>query len=113
MTSRSPAAQLHMLRYLIDIRAALRAAAIAIPDALRPTITGMVPALKFYRHGDGGLALFHGGSEETPLMIEAVITQAEGRSRVLRRLPETGFEKLTAGAQPADRRLRQAAGARL
>ena len=97
VTNRSPAAQLHMLRYLIDIRAALKAAAIAIPDALRPTITAMVPALKFYRHGDGGLALFHGGHEETPLLIDAVITQAEGRSRVLRRLPETGFEKLTAG----------------
>ena len=97
VVSRSPSAQLHILRYLIDLRAILTTAEIEIPDPLRTAITLMLPVLKLFRHGDGGLALFHGGIEETSLLIESVITQAETRSRVLRRLPDSGYERLTAG----------------
>lgn len=95
--SRSPARHLLVLRYLIDIRNLFRAAEIEVPEPLRAAITAMVPVLKFYRYGDGGLGLFHGGGEETSLMIDAVLTQAEVKSRVLRRLPETGYERVTAG----------------
>ena len=95
--SRSPATQLHTLRYLIDLRAILTAAEIEAPEILRTSITLMLPALKLMRHGDGGLALFHGSTEETPLLIESVITNAEARSRMLRRLPDTNYERITAG----------------
>ncbi len=95
--SRCPAQQLQVLRYLIDIRAALRAVRLEVPHALQTAIERMVPALKLCRHGDGGLALFHGGREDRTLWIDAAITLAETRGRVLRRLPQAGYERVTAG----------------
>lgn len=95
--SRSPTAQLHILRHLIDIRNVFELADIGLPESIHAGLAAMLPALKFYRHGDGGLALFHGSVEETPLLIDAVLTQAALRGRVLRRLPDSGYERLTAG----------------
>ncbi|MGB9152824.1 MAG: heparinase II/III family protein, partial [Alphaproteobacteria bacterium] len=89
--SRNPSAQLHILRHLIDIRNVFELADIRLPESINAGLAAMIPALKFYRHGDGGLAFFHGAVEETPLLIEAVLTQAVVRGRVLRRLPETGY----------------------
>lgn len=95
--SRNPSAQLNLLKHLVDIRNVLTLAGIQAPPAIGTGITALVPVLKFLRHGDGGLGLFHGSVEETPLMIDAVLTQAVTRGRVLRRLPETGYERLVAG----------------
>ncbi len=95
--TRSPSVQLHMLRSLIDLRAVLRTARLEVPNEIKAAIEAMIPALRFFRHGDGGLALFHGGQAESSLLIEAVLTQSEVRSRALRRLPETGYERLTSG----------------
>lgn len=95
--SRNPSVQLHMLRHLTDLRSAFAAAELELPEFLQTAISAMVPVVKFFRHGDGSLALFHGGIEETPLLIDAVLTQAGSKSRALRRLPDTGYERLTAG----------------
>ncbi|MFY9287213.1 MAG: heparinase II/III family protein [Alphaproteobacteria bacterium] len=95
--SRNPSVQLHMLRHLVDLRAAFKAAELEIPEILNTAIQAMVPVVKFFRHGDGGLGLFHGSAEETSLLIDAVLNQAEVRSRALRRLPDSGYERLTAG----------------
>ncbi|NTU76425.1 MAG: hypothetical protein HGA90_01175 [Alphaproteobacteria bacterium] len=95
--ARCPSRQLHALRAFIDIRMALRAAQMEIPHELTMAIGRMVPALKLFRHGDGGLALFHGGVEESSLMIEAALTLSEARGRVLRRLTQTGYERVAAG----------------
>ncbi len=95
--SRSPSAQLHMLRHLLDLRAAFAAADIEMPEVLRAAIGGIVPALRLFRHADGGLSIFHGGEEETSLLVDAVIATAEARGRVLRRLPAGRYERLTAG----------------
>jgi uncharacterized heparinase superfamily protein len=95
--SRNPSMQLHVLRHLVDLRMTLTAAALDIPEIMTTAINAMVPVVKFFRHGDGAQALFHGGVEETPLLIDAVITQASVRGRALRRLPDIGYERLTAG----------------
>jgi uncharacterized heparinase superfamily protein len=95
--SRNPSAQLHILRHLVDIRNVFELADIRLPESIGAALAAMIPPLKFYRHGDGGLGLFHGAVEETPLLIDAVLTQAVVRGRVLRRLTETGYERLMAG----------------
>lgn len=95
--SRCPSVQLHVLRNLIDLREAFRVAGIEPPDQLRTTINIMLPALKLMRHGDGGLALFHGSTEESSLMVDATFTLADSKSRTLRRLTDTGYERITAG----------------
>lgn len=94
---RNPSIQLRALRRLIDLRAGLRAARIAVPDFIQIAIDRMTPALRFFRHGDGGLALFNGGREEDPALIDAVLSQADSRGRSLKSALHSGFERMIAG----------------
>lgn len=94
---RSPSVQMQVLRHLIDIRAVLRAARAETPEALQHAIDRMTPALRFFRHGDGGLALFNGGHEEEAAFVDTVLAQADARGRPLKSAPHTGFERLIAG----------------
>jgi len=94
---RSPAQQLAVLQDLVEIRALLQAAQAPAPEPLVRTIERMGPALKLMRHGDGGLALFNGSREETPSLIEQVLTQAGRAGRVPSQLPEGGFQRLQTG----------------
>lgn len=94
---RSPSVQLRILRDLIDVRAVLRAAHAEVPEALQHAIDRMTPALRFFRHGDGGLALFNGSREEEPALVDTVLAQADARGRPLKSAPHTGFERLIAG----------------
>lgn len=95
--SRNPLLLAEILRALIDIRAALLAAKLEVPHELALAITRMVPVLKFFRHGDGGLALFNGAVEGSVLQLDATLVLSEARGRVLKRLPHMGYERLTAG----------------
>ncbi|QJE73193.1 hypothetical protein HHL28_08925 [Aerophototrophica crusticola] len=93
----SPAQQLIVLRHLIDIRGCFRAARVEVPEALQHAIDRMTPTLRFFRHGDGGLALFNGAQEGEPVVIDTVLGQADARGRPLKSIPHVGFERLTAG----------------
>ncbi len=97
LISRSPSAQLHSLRHLIDIHMAFKAGAVEVPEIVTTSINAMVPALRMLRHGDGSLALFHGSTHEITLLIDADIMKESVKSRILRRLPNMGYERLTAG----------------
>ncbi len=93
---RSPSLQLAVLRDLIDIRAALVAGQREVPAALQAAIDRMAPMLRFFRHGDGGLALFNDSSEEEAWLIDMVLTRADARGRPLSAAPHTGFQRLFA-----------------
>lgn len=95
--SRNPKLHADILRLLIDIRSALNAAKLEIPHALSLSITRMVPVLKFFRHGDGRLALFNGAHEGSALHLDATQTLSEAKGRVIKRLAQTGYERVTAG----------------
>jgi uncharacterized heparinase superfamily protein len=95
--SRNPSTQLRMLAHLVDIQNVLEMAGIPTPPSIGTGLTSLVPGMKLFRHGDGGLSLFHGSVEETPLLIDAVLTQAVTRGRVVRRLPEAGYERIQSG----------------
>ncbi len=94
---RSPSVHLQVLRHLIDLRGCYRAARVEVPEVLQHAIDRMTPTLRFYRHGDGGLALFNGGREEEPIQVDTVLGQADARGRPLKTVPHVGFERLTAG----------------
>ncbi|MEQ8968586.1 MAG: heparinase II/III family protein [Azospirillaceae bacterium] len=95
--SRDPAALMTALRHLAELRTALRAARVDMPEGLQHGIDRMAPALRFFRHGDGALALFHGGGEGGALMVDTVLTQADARGRPLKSARHSGFERLLAG----------------
>lgn len=94
---RSPAVQLHTLRHLIDLRTCFRTARAEVPEALQHAIDRMTPTLRFFRHGDGGLALFNGTAEQEAVLIDTVLGQADARGRPLKSLPHIGFERMNAG----------------
>ncbi len=73
---RNPSDQLAVLRDLVDIRALLIAAHHDVPIALEAAITLASRALAALRHGDGGLALFHGGAEEDATYVDVVLALA-------------------------------------
>lgn len=95
--SRSPAQHLQALQILQDIRMALNAAAKPVPDTLQHGIENLGAALRFFRYGDGGLAVFHGSQEGPRELLEAVLAQANLRGKGLHTLPSAGFEKITHG----------------
>lgn len=94
---RNPVTLLNALRQLIDIRNLLRAGAQEVPEKLQHAIDRMTPALRFFRHADGGLALFNGGREGDNTLIEAVLAQSDARGKPLKSMTHSGFERITAG----------------
>jgi len=94
--SRNPSAQLAVLRHLTDVRAALRDGHHETPTALQTAIDRMAPMLRFFRHGDGRLALFNGSDEDEDWLIDVVLTRSEGRGKPLASAPHVGFERITA-----------------
>ena len=46
------------------------------------------PLLRFFRHGDGGLALFNGGREGDPQWLDTLLTQADAKGRAPASAPQ-------------------------
>lgn len=91
---RSPRRQLSVLRDLIDMRATLGAARLEIPDGLQAAIDKMAPMLRFFRHGDGGLALFNDSVESEAWLVDLVLTQADAKGKPLTSAPHSAFERI-------------------
>jgi uncharacterized heparinase superfamily protein len=94
--ARNPEDHLAVLRDLIDVRANLRTAQEEVPSAVQGAIDRMAPMLRFWRHGDGRLALFNGATESRDWLIDMVLTHADARGKPLTAAPHTGFQRLTA-----------------
>ena len=95
--SRNPSTHMQTLRDLIDIRTVLSAGSQEVPEKLQHAIDRMTPALRFYRHGDGNLALFNGAREEPQSLIDAVLSQADAKGKPLKSMTHSGYERMTAG----------------
>lgn len=91
---RSPAQQFNVLRDLVDIRAVLLTGAHDVPHAVQRSIDRMAPMLRFFRHGDGGLALFNDSSEGEAWLVDMVLTRAEAPGKPLTSAPHSGFERV-------------------
>ncbi|HYZ33944.1 MAG TPA: heparinase II/III family protein, partial [Crenalkalicoccus sp.] len=94
---RSPQQQLRALEDLIEIRNLLHGAGVNAPAQLATTLERAGQALRLFRHGDGGLALFNGSREEGASQVDLVLTQGQARGRGAMMLEETGFHRLQAG----------------
>lgn len=94
---RSPLAHLAALQDLIDIRALLQSAQAQPPAGLGGTIERMATVLRFFRHGDSGLAQFNGAKEEFGPLIDQVLARAGRAGKIPSALPDGGFHRLQAG----------------
>lgn len=95
--ARSPELQLQALRHLTDARTALRAARIEVSEPLQSAIDRAAPMLRFFRHGDGRLALFNDSMELDAAAIDLLLARAEAKGRAPASAPHSGFERLHAG----------------
>jgi len=95
--TRNPEEHFGVLRDLIDIRAALVAAQQPVPVYLQDGIDRMVPALRLFRHADGGLATMNGSRVLDPLVIDTALAQADARGRPIKSLPQSGYERIAVG----------------
>ncbi len=93
---RSPAAQLEALRALVELRVLLSDCGIGVPEALHHAIDRVAPMLRFFRHGDGGLALFNDSGEEDGAEIDAILAASEAKGKPPAAAPHLGFQRLSA-----------------
>ncbi len=96
--SRAPSDLMAALRYLISLREALTDTGRAVPDWLQNKISRMAPMLRGLRHGDGGLALFNGGIEESRDVMDITLSQARVKGKAVPNAVQSGFQRMAAGS---------------
>jgi len=93
---RSPAQHLLALQDLVEIRNLLHGAGVESPPHMAMTLDRAAPALRLFRHGDGGLAGFNGTRDEAASLLDLTLTQAQARGRSPLTLADGGFHRLQA-----------------
>ncbi len=94
--SRNPAAILELLADLLPLRQTYANQAEAPPFALMGAIDRMLPALRFFRHQDGGLAHFNGVGVTIHDRIAAILRHDDTAGAPLLHAPHSGYERLVA-----------------
>jgi uncharacterized heparinase superfamily protein len=94
---RSPALQLALLREMVGLRRVLIAGRHAVPSRLQGAIDRMAPILRFFRHGDGRLALFNGTNEGIAAEIDGVLALTDAAGKPPPGAPHTGFQRMETG----------------
>jgi uncharacterized heparinase superfamily protein len=97
VAERAPHLQLAVLRHLIDVRSALGSAERRAPPEILAAIDRMAPLLRFFRHGDGGLALFNGAWEADRTLIDLVLARSGSSESAPSMALASGFQRLAAG----------------
>jgi uncharacterized heparinase superfamily protein len=95
--SRSPQALADFVRVLLDLRCALQMGGYPGQEKIQHALDKAVPALRFFRHGDRGFALFNGSQEGDEEVMKTILLQARSRAKTLNSLPHSGFERVMLG----------------
>jgi len=95
--SRNPEASFEFLLCLVDLRSALIAARIEIPEELQHAIDRIAPAVKFFRHQDSAFAQFNGGREKHAYLCETILMHSGANGKAMKSLPHSGYERLNKG----------------
>lgn len=95
--TRDPQALLETIRILIDVRGALRQGGYPPIEKIQHGLDRAVLAIRFFRHGDGGFALFNNCQESDADTIKNTVMHAGSRARTLNSLPHSGYERISMG----------------
>ena len=94
----TPLGQLMILRDLLDIKQALKKMSVPLPQGFQVHLEKLAGVIRFFRHGDGGLAIFHNSIEGVPQQIDTILSQASVKgSRPVSTLEEGGFYRIPQG----------------
>jgi uncharacterized heparinase superfamily protein len=96
--SRNPGALIELLIDLLPLRQTFAARNIPPPSALLNAIDRMMPMLRFFRHGDGSIALFNGMSGTPSDLLATLLAYDDIHGTPMASMPHTGFQRLDAGA---------------
>lgn len=94
IASRSARDQVGILFDLVGLQLAFAHANRNNPNFISVAVKRMIPALRMLRHGDGGLALFHGSREGRKDVIDAAIMRAGVMEKAPTTLPYGGYTKM-------------------
>lgn len=97
--SRNPGVTLQLLLELLPLRQVYAARGFTPPQALQPAIDRSMPLLRFFRHGDGSIALFNGMGPTQPDLLATLTAYDEARGKPTRALPAGGYQRLEAGGK--------------
>jgi uncharacterized heparinase superfamily protein len=92
--TRSPEALLGAYRLAIMVMETLGAVGEEPTHVLRNAHDRMAPMLRFFRHADGALALFHGGLEGDARMIAGLLARDEVRGQPFHHARHSGYQRL-------------------
>ena len=95
--SRSPEALAHVCRDLLMVKDALAARDFVLPDWLAGALDRAAPMLRFFRHSDGGFAVFNGGGEGDVRMVATLLARDETKGQPFGHARHSGFHRLVAG----------------
>ena len=95
--SRSPQALLETFLVLTMVQQTLEAAHRESPPAIRNALDRMAPMLRFFRAGDGALAVFNGGAENDARYIGALLAGEDAQGKPFGHAPHSSFQRLAAG----------------
>src|SRR6185437_10144791 len=94
--SRNPGALIDLLIDMLPLRKTFAARNIAPPPALLNAIDRMMPMLRFFRHGDGTIALFNGMSGTPSDLLATLLAYDDTHGTPMASMPHTGFQRLDA-----------------
>ncbi|WP_245396656.1 heparinase II/III family protein [Jiella sonneratiae] len=95
--SRNPAALAAILADLLPVRETLLAQGQPVPKGIYSAIDRMLPALRFFRHADGTLALFNGTGASDMALTAALMRFDETLGEPLANARHSGYHRLAAG----------------
>ncbi|HXV29738.1 MAG TPA: heparinase II/III family protein, partial [Sinorhizobium sp.] len=93
--SRNPRAGLELLLELLPLRQTYVNLGHDVPSRLIPCIDRMYPALRFFRHQGGELALFNGATSVPAHELASVLRYDETAGEPFRSLPHMHYERLS------------------
>lgn len=94
--SRNPRAILDILIDLLPLRQTYINLGHDVPQKLIPAIDRMYPALRFFRHQDGDLALFNGAGSTSASELMSVLRYDESAGKPFKALPQMNYHRLSA-----------------
>ncbi len=95
--SRNPGALVELLLDLLPLRTLFTARNIAPPAALLNAMDRMMPMLRFFRHGDGSLALFNGMGPTPADLLTTILVYDDARGAPLTNAPHCGYQRIESG----------------
>ncbi len=95
--SRSPEALLSAWRHLMMVLETLAALNLEPPHGVRNAADRIATMVRFFRHGDGALALFQGGLENDPRVVAGLLARDEVRGNPFNHARHSGYQRLAVG----------------